>query len=68
MQSLPLGGDTFYGCGTSAHLRIFTDMGNDKQNKPIIKKLGQGMKEVTGPPPDDLPERMKELLEQLQRK
>jgi len=43
-------------------------MGNDKQHKPIIKKLGQEMKEVTGPPPDDLPERLKELLERLKRK
>ena len=49
-------------------LRIFTGMGKDKQNKPIVNKLGQGVREVTGPPPVDLPERMKELLEQLKRK
>ena len=43
-------------------------MGQDKKNKAILKKLGQGVKEVTGPPLEDLPDRMKDLLEQLKKK
>ena len=46
----------------------YTDMGKDKLNKSLIKKLGDGVREVTGPPPDDLPDRMKELLERLKKK
>ena len=43
-------------------------MAQDKKNKSIVKKLGEGVREVTGPPPEDLPDRMKDLLEQLKKK
>jgi hypothetical protein len=43
-------------------------MGQDNQNKAIVQKIGHKLKEVTGPPPEDLPERMKELLEQMEQK
>jgi len=42
-------------------------MGEDKKNK-AIQQIGHKLKEVTGPPPEDLPERMRELLEQMKRK
>jgi hypothetical protein len=62
-----------YGASLFATLRNFrlltyTVMGVDQTNKAIIKKIGNKLKDVTGPPPQDLPERMKELLEQLKRK
>jgi hypothetical protein len=43
-------------------------MGQKKRNKAIVQQIGHKLKEVTGPPPEDLPERMRELLEQMKRK
>ena len=30
-------------------------------------KLGRHLREVTGPPPEDLPEKMKEILKRLEK-
>ena len=32
-----------------------------------LQKIGKHMREVTGPPPEDLPEKMKEILKRLEK-
>lgn len=42
---------------------------DDKKKKQavVFAKLGCVMRDVTGPPPQDLPDEMKELLDKLER-